>query len=89
MQLQCSQEVTNMGVSSVRMSEEEEKIIRAYCELHGLSISTALKQALLEKIEDEYDYKCAEKALEEFKKDPTTYSLEEVMKMAGLDDVED
>ena len=89
MQLQCSQEVTNMGVSSVRMSEEEEKIIRAYCELHGLSISTALKQALLEKIEDEYDCKCAEKALEEFKKDPKTYSLEEVMKMAGLDDVED
>lgn len=84
MQLQCSQEVTNMGVSSVRMSEEEEKIIRAYCELHGLSISTALKEALLEKIEDEYDYKCAEKALEEFKKDPKTYSLEEVEKMLKL-----
>jgi len=84
MHLQCSQEVTNMGVSSVRMSKEEEQLIRAYCELHGLSISTALKEALLEKIEDEYDYKCAEKALEEFKKDPKTYSLEEVEKMLDL-----
>ena len=88
MQLQCSQEVTNMGVSSVRMSKEEEEIIRAYCELHGINISTALKQALLEKIEDEYDYECAVKALEEFRKNPKTYSFDEVMKMAGLDEVE-
>ena len=84
MHLQCSQEVTSMGVSSVRMSKEEEELIRAYCELHGLSISTALKEALLEKIEDEYDYKCAEIALKEFEKDPTTYSLEEVEKLLDL-----
>lgn len=84
MQLQCSQEVTNMGVSSVRMSKEEEELIRAYCELHGLSISTALKQALLEKIEDEYEIKWAEEALEEYKKDPETYTLEEVEKMLDL-----
>ena len=88
MQLQCSQEVTNMGVSSVRMSKEEEELIRAYCELHGLNISTALKEALLEKIEDEYEIKWAEKAIKEFKKDPKTYSFDEVMKMVGLDDVE-
>lgn len=84
MQLQCSQEVTNMGVSSVRMSKEEEELIRAYCELHGLSVSTALKQALLEKIEDEYEIKWAEEALEEYKKDPETYTLEEVEKMLDL-----
>ena len=84
MQLQCSQEVTNMGVSSVRMSKEEEELIRAYCELHGLSISTALKQALLEKIEDEYEIKWAEEALEEYKKDPETFTLEEVEKMLDL-----
>ena len=84
MQLQCSQEVTNMGVSSIRMSKEEEELIRAYCELHGLSISTALKQALLEKIEDEYEIKWAEEALEEYKKDPETYTLEEVEKMLDL-----
>ena len=84
MQLQCSQEVTNMGVSSVRMSKEEEELIRAYCELHGLSVSTALKQALLEKIEDEYEIKWAEEALEEYKKDSETYTLEEVEKMLDL-----
>ena len=84
MQLQCSQEVTSMGVSSVRMSKEEEELIRAYCELHGINISTALKQALLEKIEDEYEIKWAEEALKEFEKDPTTYTLEEVEKMLDL-----
>ena len=86
MQLQCSQEVTNMGVSSVRMSQEEEELIRAYCKLHGLSVSTALKQALLEKIEDEYEIKWAEKCIEEYRnnKDHKYYTFDEVMKKAGL-----
>lgn len=75
-----------MGVSSVHMSKEEEELIRAYCELHGLSISTALKQALLEKIEDEYEIKWAEKCIERYKNDPDkkTYTLEEVDKMLNL-----
>ena len=86
MQLQCSHEVTNMGDSSVRMSKEEEELIRAYCELHGLSISTALKQALLEKIEDEYEIKWAEKCIERSKNNPNqkTYTQEEFDKMFNL-----
>lgn len=86
MQLQCSQEVTNMGVSSVRMSKEEEEIIRAYCELHGLNISTALKEALLEKIEDEYEIKWAEECVERYKNNPDQklHTFDEVMKKAGL-----
>ena len=86
MQLQCSQEVTNMGVSSVRMSKEEEELIRAYCELHGLSISTALKQALLEKIEDEYEIKWAEECIKRYKNNPDQkfYTWDEVMEKAGL-----
>lgn len=73
-----------MGVSSVRMSSEEEEIIRSYCKLHNISISEAFKQALLEKIEDEYDLKCYEKAIEEFNKDPRTIPWEEVKKKIGL-----
>ena len=86
MQLQCSQEVTNMGVSSVRMSKEEEELIRAYCELHGINISTALKQALLEKIEDEYEIKWAEKCIEDYKNNPNQkfYTQEEFDKMFNL-----
>ena len=84
MQLQCSQEVTNMSVLSVRMSKEEEELIRAYCELHGLKASTALKDALLEKIEDEYDIKRAEEALKNLEKDPVTYTHDEFKKMFNL-----
>lgn len=75
-----------MGVSSVRMSKEEEEIIRAYCELHGLNISTALKQALLEKIEDEYEIKWAEECIKKYKNNPDQkyYTQEEFDKMFNL-----
>ena len=35
----------------------------------------------LERVEDEYDLKAYEEAMEEFKKNPKTYSHEEVMRM--------
>lgn len=75
-----------MGVSSVRMSKEEEELIRAYCELHGLSVSTALKQALLEKIEDEYEIKWAEECIKKYESNSNQkfYTWDEVMKKAGL-----
>ena len=73
-----------MSVSSVRMSSEEEKIFRSYCELHGISISEAFKRALLEKIEDEIDARELDVAIDEFHKNPKTYTLEEVEKMFKL-----
>lgn len=44
-----------MAVVSVRMNEEESRLLMSYAKLHGLSISEAYKRALLEKIEDEFD----------------------------------
>ena len=41
--------------------------------------------ALLEKIEDEYDLTCYEKAVEEYELNPKTYTLEEVKKELDLD----
>lgn len=86
MQLQCSQEVTSMGVSSIRLTKEEEELVRSYCKLHGISISEAFKSALLEKIEDEYDIKLAEEAKESLEKDPDQkfYTHEEFKKMFNL-----
>ena len=69
---------------SIRMNEEEEKLFKSYAKFHGCSLDKALKNALLEKIEDEYDIVLAEQAHNEFLKDPTTYSLEEVKKELGL-----
>jgi len=43
-----------------------------------ISVSDLVRNALLEKIEDEYDLECYKKAIEEYNKNPKTYTLEEV-----------
>ena len=60
---------------SVRLNEE----------MHNISLSDLIRTALLEKIEDEYDLTCYEKAVEEYELNPKTYTLEEVKKELDLD----
>lgn len=69
---------------SVRINEKDEKLIRAYAELNNISLSELIRNAIMEKIEDEYDLECFKKALEEYKNNPKTYTLEEVEKGLGL-----
>ena len=69
---------------SIRLTEEERKLADSYAKLHSLSISEAFKRALFEKIEDEFDIVLADKAYEEYKSNPVTYSLEELEKELGL-----
>lgn len=71
---------------SIRLNPEEEKLIKSYAKLNGLSLSEVMRKAILEKIEDEYDLAVAEKALKEFKKDPVTYTHEEIGEMLGLNE---
>ena len=73
-----------MPVVSVRINEEEEKLFKSYANLHGISLSEAYKRALLEKIEDEFDLIEMTEALEEFSKNPKTYSLEELKEKYDL-----
>lgn len=69
---------------SVRLSEKDTELIKAYAEMNNISLSDLVRNALLEKIEDEFDLKCYEKAIEEYKKNPKTYTMEEVKKELGL-----
>ena len=69
---------------SLRLSEQDEKLIRTYAETHNVSISDFARRAMFEKIEDEIDLQAWHKAMEEHKKDPTTYTHEEVGKMLGF-----
>ncbi len=71
-------------VVSIRMTEEEKRLADAYAKLNGVSLSEAIKRAYFEKIEDEYDIALAEAAEKEYKKNPKTYTLEEVMKELDL-----
>ncbi len=70
---------------SVRLSQEEDSIIRNYARLNKISVSELFRRAVLEKIEDEIDLKAYEKAMEEYKKNPVTYTHEEVAKMLGIE----
>ena len=71
-------------VVSIRMTQEEKELANAYAKICGVSLSEAIKSAYFEKIEDEYDIALADAALREYKKNPKTYTQEEVEKMLGL-----
>ncbi|WP_251943611.1 type II toxin-antitoxin system RelB family antitoxin [Staphylococcus sp. Marseille-Q5304] len=69
---------------TVRISEEDKKIIQHYSKIHGLSSSELLKKATLEKIEDEIDLEHYNQAMKEYEKDNTTYSVDDMDSMLGL-----
>ena len=50
-------------------------------EMNNMSLSDLIRDAI---IEDEYDLKCYEKAVEEYKVNPKTYTLDEVKKELDL-----
>ena len=69
---------------SVRLSEKDTALIKAYADMNNISLSDLIRNAVLEKIEDEYDLECYKKAIEDYKKNPRTYTLEEVKGELGL-----
>ena len=71
--------VDTMSIS-IRLSDEESKIIKAYAVVNNISLSDLIRTSVLEKIEDEYDLKCYNKAIKEYENNPVTYTLEEVKK---------
>ena len=52
---------------SIRLTEEEKKLANSYAKLHSISLGEAFKQALFEKIEDEYDISVYNEASNEYK----------------------
>ena len=63
---------------SLRLSNEDAILIKKYAELNKLSVSDLIRQTVMERIENEYDLEMFNKALEEYKNDPVTYSLDAV-----------
>lgn len=51
---------------SIRLNTDEEKLFKSYAKVHGISLSEALKRALIEKIEDEYDIQVANESYKEY-----------------------
>ncbi len=48
---------------------------------HGLDVTSFLLESALERIEDEMDAEAYKEAMEESRKDPVTYTMEEAMEM--------
>ncbi len=69
---------------SLRLSEEDTKLIKDYAKVNNMSVSDLIRQAVIEKIEDEIDLVAYNKAIEAYRKNPKTYTLEEVEKELGL-----
>ena len=70
---------------SVRLNDEDSRLFKKYAELNNMTISELVRQAIMERIEDEYDLNVYYEAMEEFKKNPITYTHEEVERMLELD----
>lgn len=69
---------------SIRLSNEDTQLVKSYANLHGISVSEFVRRSILEHIEDELDLKAYNEAMEEYKKNPKTYSLEEVERELDL-----
>ena len=70
---------------TVRLSGEDKSLITRYAQIKGVSVSDLVREAILERIEDEIDMELYRQGMEEFLKNPLTYSFEEVAKDIGLD----
>ena len=73
-----------MPVIDIILTDEESGLIRNYCALHGISMSDALKRALMEQIEDEFDLAEYEAAKRRYDENPVSYSLKEIREGLGL-----
>lgn len=69
---------------SVRLNNKDTELIKTYAKMNNISISDLIRDAVIEKIEDEYDLKCYKEAVKEYEKNPKTYTLKEVKKELGL-----
>ena len=70
---------------SVHVSDDQKVLIADYASAHGLTVSEAMRIAILERIEDEEDIALAKKALAEWERDgKKTHTLEEVGRELGF-----
>lgn len=75
-----------MSTITIRTSEKEKELIKAYAEFNGVTMSDFIKETILEKIEDAYDLKVAEESLAEYRAgNEKAIDFDDVLKEFGLD----
>lgn len=48
---------------SLRLNNEDYELIKAYADMNGLTVSELLRRSVLERIEDEFDLKAYDEAM--------------------------
>lgn len=69
---------------SLRLNDEDTILFKRFAEMNGMTLSELIRQSVLDRIEDEYDLEAYEKAIEEYTKNPVTYSHEDVAAILEL-----
>ena len=65
-------------VMTIRLSEEEKAIFTKYAGVFNQNVSEFVRETVLRRIEDELDLKIWDQVMEEFERDPITFSAEEI-----------
>ena len=74
-----------MAVLSVRLSDEESYVLKKCAKLNNKTMSTSLKDAFFEMIEEQYDLEIYDKSYAAYRKDSKTYTTKEVCKELGIE----
>ncbi len=70
---------------SIRANQKESEMIKKYAELNGQPVSEVMRQAILEKIEDEFDIFIYENAMKEHEENRKTYTIHEAKKILDIE----
>jgi uncharacterized protein (DUF1778 family) len=70
-----------MSTTSLRLNDRDDELIRKFAGIHNVSVSELIRNAIIEKIENEIDVELFDKAVAETK---AVYSLDETKKKLGL-----
>ena len=69
---------------AVHLSPRDARIFKKHAARSGMSLSDFAVLSMRERMENELDRQAYEKAMEEFRANPVTYTLDEVEKELGL-----
>jgi uncharacterized protein (DUF1778 family) len=70
-----------MSTISLRLNDRDDELIRRFAAIHNISVSELIRNAIIEKIENEIDVDLFDKAVAETK---AVYTLDETKKKLGL-----
>lgn len=70
---------------TVRLSQADKEIIAHYAKSKGRSTSDIVREAILERIEDDLDLALYRQAMAEHQENPVSFSLDEVAKLLEIE----